>query len=48
MRWAYVNFMRLEAKCKVLTPGNTKQQYRLCKEWFESSSAEKELEGVSG
>lgn len=47
MRWAYVNFMRFEAKCKVLTPGNNKQ-YSLCKEWFESSSAEKDVESVSG
>ncbi|GAB0190644.1 hypothetical protein GRJ2_001529700 [Grus japonensis] len=46
-RWACVNLMNFnKAKCKVLHmgQGNPKRNYRLGKEWMESSPEEKDLE----
>ncbi|GAB0204547.1 hypothetical protein GRJ2_002920300 [Grus japonensis] len=45
-RWARANLMKFnEAKCKVLHVGwhNPKHDYRLVREWIESSSEEKDL-----
>ena len=48
-RWAHANVMKFnKAKCKVLHlgKGNSTNRYKLDREWFESSSQEKDL-GVS-
>ncbi|PKU44425.1 hypothetical protein llap_5257 [Limosa lapponica baueri] len=45
-RWACANLMKVnKAKCKILHlgQGNPKHRYRLCREWMESSSEEKDL-----
>ncbi|GAB0185785.1 mitochondrial enolase superfamily member 1 [Grus japonensis] len=45
-RWAYVNLMKFnEAKCKILHmgQGNPKHNYRLGREWIESSPEERDL-----